>query len=152
MELEDVSICNNWLGSYRSLTVKDWDGSGIMDIGAGDQEFNTAWIDVSEQLESVVILTDSIPRSFWRALILSNPGPLKIPGGFTFTIVNVQPDNEMFYLFYEDSNGVVQPAKMSVYDLSNPAAFRVYWGSSIRMTAIYKDGELFWIRSPYDAW
>jgi hypothetical protein len=45
-----------------------------------------------------------------------------------------------------DGNGVVVPAKMSTDDLSNPAAFRLYWGNSIRMTAVYKDGEFFWLR------
>ena len=152
MDREDVSICNNWLDSYRTLTVQNWDGSGILNVGAGDQEFCTAWLDVTEQLESVVVLTDTVPRDFGRALIINNPNPGSIPGGFTFTLVNAHPENEMLYLFYMDGNGVVVPAKMSTYDYSNPAAFRLYWGNSIRMTAVYKNGEFFWLRSPYDAW
>ena len=152
MNYEDVSVCNNWLNSYRSVTVQNWDTLYSLDTGHGERGYLTAWLDVTDLLESVVVLTDNLHRNLDRALIIANPTPGSIPSGFTITLVNALPWYEVFYLFYEDGNGDIVPAKMMVQDYSNPAAYLLYRGDSIRMTAVYRDGEFFWLRNTVDAW
>ena len=145
-----VDTCTNYRGSRRHATIKAYSGYDGESIDGDVYFFNTARLQVDKYLEGVILLDIVSRPDDPPALIIAYQPSARIPGGFTFTVVNVG-DDITFSIFAEDiDNNLVIPDQLPPTKFFDQGRWQLYGGDRARFVALYDEEDvLHWVRTPF---
>lgn len=145
-----VDTCTNYRGSRRHATIKAYSGYDGVSIDGDVYFFNTARLQVDKYLEGVILLDIVSRPDDPPALIIAYQPSARIPGGFTFTVVNVG-DDITFSIFAEDiDNNLVIPDQLPPTKFFDQGRWQLYGGDRARFVALYDEEDvLHWVRTPF---